>query len=330
VQIPRDRIHPLIIGASAHFEKGRAVDDGCYLKPYKKMLVDITAAKSTLNDAFDLANELFNMLEAAGHHVVLAPTHLQLRRAIAEEREPVGKPRQYWEQAGLWSPDRATVVFVGTVAIGLQIVEMSESVTLRYVRGKYIRDADYIATRRGFHDDSFTTTRAMPSGRLRVIAYSPYAEIDWNAQWQDTAKSAVRSSLRTIVATIADEASRLVDKLAEAERQRQIRHQEWLVQENLRQRENDRRKIAESVTDSTTALRKVIDHWADRTNIERFLDGVEQRAASLPDEDKKAVLERLALARAFLENQDPLNHFRSWQTPSERYQPRFPERATVL
>lgn len=325
VRIARDRIHPLIVGAAAHFENGRDIEEGGYIKPYKKLLVDITASKSTIQTALDLANDLFNALEAAGHRVVLSPSNMQLHRLNAEEREPVGTPRQYWEQSGLWSPYRATIVFVGTVAIGLQVVEMSEGVDLRYVRGKYVREADYVAPKRGPQPYSFTTTRHLPSGRLRIVAYSPYAEVNWSASWQDTTKSNVKTSLRAIVSALNAEATKMVAKLAEAELQRQIRHQEWLIQEDRRQREDDRRKIVESATASMADLRKVIDRWADRTSIEHFLEGVERSAASLLDDERQAVLQRLALARTFLGTQDPLDFFRSWQTPEERYSPRFLE-----
>jgi hypothetical protein len=50
---------------------------------------------------------------------------------------------------------------------------------------------------------------------------------------------------------------------------------------------------------------------------------VEQRANDLPEAEKRYVLERLALARSFLGNQDPLDFFRSWKTPEERYAPRY-------
>jgi hypothetical protein len=326
VAIPRDRVHPLIVGAAKHFESGRDVEEGSYLRPFKKMLVDITAAQPTLEAALDLANELFNALEAAGHRVALAPYNARLRRLDVEEREPVGKPRAHWEYPypGFWSPDRPTVVFVGTVAIGLQIVEMSETVTLRYVRGKYIRDSDYVPPKRGYQDHTFTTTRAVPSGRLRIIAYSPYSGVDWSGRWQDSTNSPVRKSLSAIVAAITAEASKLVDKLAEAERQAEIRHREWLQKMERIEREEDRRKIAESVERSTADLRAVITRWGERVEIERFLAGVEARAAELPVKEQVLVLQRLTLARIFLGTRDPLDFFREWQTPEERYSPRFP------
>ena len=57
--------------------------------------------------------------------------------------------------------------------------------------------------------------------------------------------------------------------------------------------------------------------------IERFLAGVEQKAGSLPEIDRLHVLDRLALARSFLGKQDPLDFFRSWKTPEERYTSRY-------
>lgn len=323
--IPHDRLHPLIAGAAKHFESGRDVEEGSYLKPYKKMLVDITAARPTLKAALDLANDLFNALEAAGHHVAPAPYNADLRRLAIEEREPVGKPRAHWEYPypGFWSPDRPTVVFVGTVAIGLQIVEMSETVTLRYVCGKYIKDSDYVPSKRGYQDHTFTTTRAMPSGRLRIIAYSPYGGVDWVQRWQNSANSEVRKSLPKIVLAITAEAATLVDKLAAAERQAEIRHQEWLQKMERIERQEDRRKVTQSVEQSTADLRAVITRWGERVEIERFLAGVEARTTDLPEEERMAVLQRLALARTFLGTKDPLEFFRGWRTPEERYSPRF-------
>jgi hypothetical protein len=148
--------------------------------------------------------------------------------------------------------------------------------------------------------------------------------VNWSAYWQDKTNSPVGKSLPAIVAAIVAEASPLADKIEEAERQRQRRHQEWLVQEDLRRREEDRRKIAESIAESTADLQKVISRWTERMNIERFRQGVEERAAGLPKEDRAVVLQRLAMARAFLGTQDPLDFFRGWRTPEERYSPRFP------
>lgn len=184
VHIPRTRIHGLIRGAKEHFENSRPVDDGAYLKPYKKLLVDVTASKACLDKALDFANDLFNAFESVGHRVAIAPSDEPFRRAAIDEREVRKRQRNPYYRGGLWSPYRPTIVYLGSVAIGLAIVEMSEEVLLRYLRGKYIRDADYIPPKPSRHvvDHTWTTTQEIPSGRLRLVAYSPYWRIDWAAE----------------------------------------------------------------------------------------------------------------------------------------------------
>jgi hypothetical protein len=167
IRIARDQVHGLIGGARSHFENGRPAEEDTYLKPYKKLLVDVTASQASLNKALDLTNDLFNALESVGHRVVLAPADAKLMRGRIDEREFATKPRDRWQYNGLWSPYRPTVVYVGTVAIGLSIVEMSENVTLRYLNGKYIRESEYVPPRGRHVDHSWTTTRDLPSGPMR-------------------------------------------------------------------------------------------------------------------------------------------------------------------
>ena len=324
VRIARNQVHGLIRGARLHFEAGRPVDEGAYLKPYKKLLVDVTASKAGLDKALDLANDLFNALESVGHRVVLASSDAQLRREHIAEREAATKPREHWQYSGLWSPYRPTVVYIGTVAIGLSIIEMSENVTLRYVHGKYIRESDYVPSRSHYHvDHSWRTTRDLPSGRMRIVVYSPYGRVGWSRQWQETKSSSLRSQVRTIVEAIEEAAPELVVRLEEADRQAEVQRQQWLAEEERRRREEDRRRVEQSIADSKAELRQVIERWSGVMGVERFLAGVEQRAANLSEAEKQQVLERLALARAFLGSQDPLDFFRAWKTPDERYTPLY-------
>ncbi|MER8904313.1 hypothetical protein [Mesorhizobium sp. M0772] len=61
-RIPRNQVHAIIGGAKAHFEAGRPVDDGAYLRPYTKLLVDLTTSKACLEKTLAFANGLFNAL----------------------------------------------------------------------------------------------------------------------------------------------------------------------------------------------------------------------------------------------------------------------------
>lgn len=322
VRIPRTGIHGLIRGAKEHFENSRPVDEEAYLRPYKKLLVDVTASKACLDKALDFANDLFNAFELVGHRVVIAPPDEHLHRATPDEREVRSKERNPHHNSGLWSPNRPTVVYLGSVAIGLAVVEMSEDVLLRYVRGKYIRDANYVPAPRS-SDYTWTTTNALPSGRLRLVAYSPYWRVTWSSDWQETKQTSLRSLARSIVQSVEQVAVELLVKLEEADRKAEIARIEWEAAEERRRREEDRRRVEQSVQDSKEHLSQVIHQWSHVMSIERFLTGVEQRTGELPNEEKEAVLERLNLAREFLGTQDPLDFFRSWKTPSERYRPRY-------
>jgi hypothetical protein len=325
VRVPRNQVHGLIRGARPHFENGRPVEEGAYLKPYKKLLLDVTASLAGLDKALELANDLFNALDSVGYRVVLAPANAQLGRERIDEREIAAKPREHWEYSGLWCPYRPTVVYIGTVAVGLAIVEMSENVTLRYLNGKYIRETQYVPPHSRYRvDPSWTTTRDLPSGRMRIVAYSPYGRVSWSRQWQETKSASLRALIRTIVEEIEAAAPELVAKLEEADRQDEIRRQQWAAEDERRRREEDRRHVEQSIADSKTELRQVIERWSDVMSIERFLAGVEQRAERLVDTDKRQVLDRLALARAFLGTQDPLDFLRAWKTPEERYTRLYP------
>jgi len=316
--------HGLIRGAKAHFESGRQIEEGQYLKPYKKLLVDVTASKAGLDKALVFASDLFNAFESAGHRVVLAPPGEQLRRGEVEEHEqPKKRQHDHYYYNHLWSPNRPTVVYVGTVAIGLSIVEMSEAVMMRYINGKYIQDAEYVPPKasRRYVDHTWTTTQDIPCGRLRLIAYSPYSSVPWSICWQETKNAPLTRELHTIVKATERAAVGLVEKLEEAERQAEIARLKWLAEEEKRRYEEDRRCIQQSVNDSQAQLRQIIQAWADVMNVGRFLQGVQDHASDLPPKEREAVLERLKLAREFLGTQNPLEFFLSWKTPLERYQP---------
>lgn len=326
-RVPVDSIHHLIRGARQHFENSRPVTDGGYIKPYKKLLLDVTTSQACLDKTLKFANDLYNALESAGHRVVTAPSGQGFYRGHIDEREARKEQRNYHHN-GLWSPNRPTLTYVGAVAVGLAIVEMSEQTVMRYIgNGQYIRDADYVPPKasRRFVDHTWTTTREAPCGRLRLIAYSPYSRVSWTTDWQETKPAPLDRSLKTIVKAIETAAAELVAKLEEANRKADLAHREWLAAEERRHREEDQRRVAQSVKDSSDHLGQVIQQWAQVMSIEQFLRGVEDHAAALPDNERHHVLERLALARSFLGNRNPLEFFMSWKTPIERYQPRYNE-----
>lgn len=209
VRIPRARAHRLIAGSKAQFEKSRKVDEDAHLKPYKRLLPDLIVSQARLDKALEFANDLFNAFESVGHRVVIAPESERLSRGTIDEREDRKKKRNGYYYTNLWTPWRPTVVYIGSVPIGLIIIEMTEEVLLRYVGGRYVREADYVPPKptRYRVDHSWTTTRDLPSGRLRLRAYSPFHQVDWSIEWQDTTRAAIRSSIRAIVKSVEEAAA---------------------------------------------------------------------------------------------------------------------------
>jgi hypothetical protein len=87
----------------------------------------VTASQANLDKALDLANDLFNSLESVGHRVVLASADAKLRRQRIEERSSgQGTELLGGKQALVALP--ANGRYVGTIALGLSIIEMSENV----------------------------------------------------------------------------------------------------------------------------------------------------------------------------------------------------------
>jgi hypothetical protein len=100
-----------------------------------------------LERGLQLTNEIFNALESAGYPVTLAPPGQRWSRGAVDPRA-VQTARQNNYYPSLWSPSRPTIVHVNEEVVGLSLVELSESAVLRYVNGKYVRDSDYIASKR--------------------------------------------------------------------------------------------------------------------------------------------------------------------------------------
>ena len=200
---------------------------------------------------------------------------------------------------------------------------MTESVAMRYVNGKYIRESDYVPPKesRRYVDHTWTTTRDLPSGRVRLLVYSPYRSVSWSTSFQESKPRSLTTDIPQIVKAIENATATVTERLREAERQAEIWRQERLAEEERRRQEEDRRREAQSIKDSRDQLEQVIQSWAKVVSLEQFFQGVQDRAQTLPEVERQAVLDRLRLAREFVGMQDPLEFFRGWKTPLERYVP---------
>ncbi|OWK30410.1 hypothetical protein SPDO_20960 [Sphingomonas dokdonensis] len=323
MRIPAGTIHGMISGARHHFENGQPVDKHSHLKPHKRLLVHKNASASGLEKALGFANDLFNAFEAKGHRVAMAPPDEEFWGLSADDREAVGQLKERWSAKRLWSPQRPTVVYIGSVAIGLAIVEMSENIAVRYIGGEYIPERDYVPPEAGEIRDSFISIKDIPSGRLRLIAYSPYHSVFWTNQWPEIGSTSLASKIPGLIRAVEDMATELVTRIEEARLRAEIAHKKLLADMEARGRAEDKKRIEQSETDSAAQLEKVIEHWNRAMSIRRFFDAVEAQLAGLPESDAQAARQRLENGRALLHGQDPIEALLTWRTPCEIYTPCF-------
>jgi hypothetical protein len=177
-------LHPLLAGFQDCLNEGRDSIFHPFIRPIKRLLPDIITSKKTVQRIIDVANELYLDLEAHGHQIKFSPHGRCLWRCTVDERE---KARGGNHNSYLWSPSRPTLVFIGNVAIGLTVYEMTEYVEVRHIDGEYIKITDLTPQqlKKAARSYSWTSTQDMPSGRICIQASSPYPGTQWTKQWQE-------------------------------------------------------------------------------------------------------------------------------------------------
>lgn len=311
--------HPLVWGAKALFEAGRVSYWSEYLKPNKKLLVDLTVSKTGLERALSFADALFWHFEDCGHRVVIAPEHEHFGRAAVDQHEVPKKNSSYNDSSRLWSPGRPTVVYIGTVAIGLTIIELSELADAKSINGGYERLEPSIAERMKARDrDSWRyTTHDFPSNRLCLQAYSPYRVAEWTKQWRETKGVDLKKQVPSIVEELVRETRAIVQLIEEGERQAAIRRQQWEEEQRQWERKEAERKAAEALKRSTQQLMDFIETWGKAKRINAFLDEIAASLASLDTDLRPHFENRLERIRTMIGDTDALRGLRNWKTPEE-------------
>jgi hypothetical protein len=305
--------HPLVIGAEKAFETGFPTRAG-YERPMKRRLLDIYVSKPTLTRALGLASKFFLALEARGHRVTLAPDDSHSRSEL-DERENAAGPRY---DSRTWRPSRPTVVFMGSLAIGLTVYELSERArvttgeggkTLVRIPGRPDDDRPGVYSR-GWTED-------MPSGRLCIRAYVPYW-ISWTRKWPESRYGELTRKLPEIVDELERSIPEILGLIDIRKKEAAIQRERWAAQERERlEREAEARRL-KSIQESRAQLFAIVDAWGLAKRIEEFFRDAEERAATLDDAARLALLDRTGRARALLGGVDALDHFRTWLSPEER------------
>jgi hypothetical protein len=312
----RNGQHSLVARVKPLFESGRLAHRSKYLKPAKRLLIDLAVSKTGLDRALSFADALFSQLEDRGHHIVIAPEHERFRRAAVDHHEVPLATRVSRE---LWVPRRPTVVYVGTLAIGLTIIELSELTDAKSVNGEYVRLKPAAPRRMKRRDLSGgrITKHDFPSNRLCLQAYSPYLSAEWTKQWREIKGEDLKKRIPTIIKDLMESVPKIVKLIEEGERNAAIVRRQWEETRKRREREEAERIASEAQKKSKQQLIDFIDSWAKAKCITEFFNEITAQLSSVDAERCEELKIRLERARDLIGAVDPLQILRDWQSPEE-------------
>jgi hypothetical protein len=316
---PRPDRHPLVVGVKEFFENTWPVSESGYLRPRKRLLPDLHVTAGALARALDVASELYLALEDRGHHVRFAPADGSYRRPDIDHREHPSKQQDFYFR-DRWNPARPTLVFVGTVAIGLTLVERSQRTEVRYVNGKYVPVSTLPATKAGRLQrwSDWTTHHDLPTGCLVLRAFSPYPRAQWSQEWAEKQAGELSTRFGQITKALEAAAPVISALVEEGEREAELERQRWEIEHRERARQEAERRRIEALKDSREQLLEIVSKWGRARQIEVFFEEATRAAQGLPSSESTRLLARLTRARELLGGIDPLHHFDAWQSPEDR------------
>lgn len=201
------KAHVLVTDAEDHLRAGREDERG-FLRSPKKLLPDIIASREGLTKCLRFASVLFNGLEARGHPVHIAGRH---EIFIRPQMDPAEDEDATDLESG-WSPLRPTVAYVHDVPVGLAIMETASTVRQRYVgNGVFIAESDYRAAEH--FGPTWWVKRQLPTGRLGLVAYSPFYDLPFMRRWTEAPKASLKDDLEQILLSLEREALDLACRL---------------------------------------------------------------------------------------------------------------------
>jgi len=159
--------HPLIAMSQEAFAiQGSEYEE--YLKPSKRALLDLHVSKWQVSRALEVVNQVLLDLAARGYDAELESPREPIHWIDFKPIDPKTKADCYpW---GWWSPHRATVIHIGTVAIGLSFYEIKEEVRAKRVRNEWVPvEEEPELPHRGRRNAYQQDLRNMPGGRLGPV-----------------------------------------------------------------------------------------------------------------------------------------------------------------
>lgn len=306
-------VHPLIVEARSHLENASETDVG-HLMPSKKLMADLVVSKAKLESALAFFNELFLLLERRGYRVMLAPRDMQLMRVDFDVRE---RTKVNASAPQVWRPYRPTVVFIGTVAIGLALFETTTEMDAEWSGARIVRaSANTIANHNPIIGSGLKGQ--FNSGNFSLVAYSPYPNTKWVRKWECIRADRLLGKVRTIARELSNAAGVIEVKVREAELQAEVRRREWAAQQERWRKEELERRQAKAMQESHQQLLEIIDSWALAKRIESFLDEASAQAALLEKHQGEVLMQRISAARDQIGDTAAIKRFMAWRSAKER------------
>ena len=308
--------HGLVREAHEHFKNIRD-SRSPYLKPFKKLTIDLIVSKDTLETGLRITSQFYLLLEGLGHHVRIAPYGPYIYRAEVDERENTKPVRHY---SDLWSPYRSTVVYIQDVVIGLTIFEISEEIEVGYLNGEYIPIDQYLLNAKFKNQSvySWISKQDRPSGKLCIQAYSTYPGTKWVKQWREVKAGEFSKTLKSIAGELCNSVDEISQAIQIAKQETEERQRKWDIQREKDRLEAEEKRRTKNLKDSQNELFSIIESWAEAKRIDAFFKDAQLRTIELSEYDRLAVETKLIEARKLLGTLDALERLKQWKSPIER------------
>ncbi len=308
--------HDLLRQARSLFLIGRLTYQGKYLKPSKRLLPDLQVTKSALNSALEFANTLFLALERRGHRVTFSPVGEFISRPEMDTRD---KPDKRPFRNDFWSPARNTVLYVNGIPIGLTVLELTESTTMRYVNGEYVREEDYVPPKSlRAHVDHWVSIQDIPCRRLSLQAYASCYDAKWSRQWKEDRPGDFLRKIASLVRDLelcADEAAKTIQIGKEHAKTESLRHE--AMRKKWQEDQEESRRV-KALADSRIELDAMIEMSVQHSRLEQFIAKIEAEAGNLDKQNRERLEALITEARKLLGVHSALANFMNWRPPGER------------
>ncbi|MGE0790093.1 MAG: hypothetical protein AB7S26_30750 [Sandaracinaceae bacterium] len=312
--IVRGGLHALVRDSRPRFEHAKHDAHG-YLRPDGSEVLEILVSKPTVKRAFAFMNALLLALEKRGHDVVFAPRD---RRFVVGSADLPDEDRSRWPERSRWRPRRATVAFVGEVAVGLTLVELNEEMPAKHLweENLWVRDTDKAPKQRDARlARLLPPLRAwLPNHRLRLRAYSPYPMTTWSHEWHD-GDAKLETQVQAIVTGVEVGAQTLPPLIARARLEYDERCRKLEEERRAWEARQAREAYERATKTSHQGLLALVRDWSQAEDIRRFLAAAEADLADAPPADREVLAAKLALARDMLGSPRSLDWLAAWTEP---------------